>query len=117
MKIETLETLSDDDLRSITERCGQLLALRDKQRKDEAMEKARATLAAVGLNLNDLVRAKIKPNKGPSYKGGHTYQHPTDKTLVWRAQGQKPKWLRELEASGSAPVEIDNQALTARKAG
>ncbi len=26
-----------------------------------------------GLTLKDLAKDKIKPNKGPSYKGGHTY--------------------------------------------
>jgi hypothetical protein len=43
-----------------------------------------------------------------------THRHPTDKTLVWRAKGQKPKWLRELEADGERPIEF---LVEDRKAG
>jgi hypothetical protein len=39
------------------------------------------------------------------YKGGHTYQHLTNKGLVGNAKGQKRKWLRELESTVGVPVE------------
>jgi hypothetical protein len=44
--------------------------------------------------------------KGPVYKGGHSYQHPTNKALIWKAKGQKPNWVRELETQGIKPVEL-----------
>ena len=44
--------------------------------------------------------------KGTNYYSGHTYQHPTDKTLVWGAKGKKSNWLTELEAEGATPIEI-----------
>jgi hypothetical protein len=34
------------------------------------------------------------------------YQHPAKKELTWNAKGQKPNWLRELEAQGGKPVEV-----------
>lgn len=49
------------------------------------------------------------------------YQHPTDKTLVWNAKGQKPNWLRELEGQGGRAVEIhganDSAPAAIRKTG
>jgi hypothetical protein len=46
-----------------------------------------------------------------------SYQHPSDKTLVWLAKGQKPNWLRELEAEGGKAVEVPEQGESIRKAG
>jgi DNA-binding protein H-NS len=116
VKPENLETLNDDELRAIISRCNELVAQHDRERKAQAMESARATLAAAGLSLKDLARAKAKPNRGPSYKGGRSYQHPANKALVWNARGQKPTWLRELELAGGNAVELpsnDNVVRTA----
>lgn len=108
MKLETLDGLGDAEIRSIQERCAELLALRDRERKANALEQARATLAAVGLSIKDLAgKGRARPSKAPSYTGGRTYQHPADKTLVWTAKGQKPGWLRDLEKEGGKAVEIE----------
>src|SRR5580658_1306609 len=104
MTLDSLEKLGDDDLRAVSARCGELLAQHDRQRKDKALEQARATLAAVGLTLKDL-NGKTKV-KGHVYHGGQQYQHPSNKALIWNAKGQKPGWLRELEASGGKAVEL-----------
>ena len=115
-----LDAFSDEEVIAVKALADKVLKSRDDERKAKAMEQARATLAAVGLTLSDLAKAKIKPNKGPQYKGGHLYQHPTDKTLVWNAKGQKPKWLREVEASGERPIEVEaakESAALLRKAG
>ena len=106
MKTDMLDTFNDEELREVKVLADRLLKQRDDDRKDKALEEARTTLAAVGLSLKDLVKAKTKPGKGPSYKGGHAYQHPANKALVWNAKGQKPKWLRELEAEGEKAVEL-----------
>src|SRR5580658_10699059 len=106
MTLDSLEKCGDDELRTAIARCEELLEQRDRQRKEKAMEQARATLAAVGLTLKDL-NGKTKA-KGPVYRGGHQYQHPTNKTLIWKGHGQKPNWLRELEASGGKAVEVAN---------
>ena len=73
----------------------------------KALNDARAVLEAAGLSLRDLGgNGKKKAAKGPLYHSGHTYQHPTDKTLVWSAKGKKPGWLVRIEAEGRAAVEV-----------
>ena len=110
MILDSLEKCGDDELRAVINRCDDLLKQRDKQRKEEALEQARVILAGAGLTLRDVAAGKPQKNgnKGPVYHGGHRYQHPTNKALIWKAKGQKPSWLRELEASGGKAVEVAN---------
>ena len=56
--------------------------------------------------LSDLNGKSKKVTKGTIYKGGHAYQHPTDKTLIRQAKGQKPRWLRGLEGDGGFAVAL-----------
>ena len=108
MKQETLETLSDGELQGVIARCNELLKQRDRQRKDKALEEARAILAGAGLSLRDVAIGKPKNGngKGPVYHAGKQYQHPSNKALTWNAKGQKPNWLRELEAQGGKAIEL-----------
>jgi DNA-binding protein H-NS len=104
MKLDTLDVLRDDDLRAVIARAEELLKQHDNERKEKALSEARATLAAVGLTLKDL-NGKSKKAKGPVYHGGHSYQHPTNKALVYQGKGKKPGWLVQLEAEGGKAVE------------
>jgi hypothetical protein len=107
LKLEMLDGLEDADLRFVIARSTELLEQRDQKRKEKALEDARAILAGAGLSLKDVAAGKQKNGtKGPIYHGGHQYQHPTNKTLVWGAKGKKPAWLAELEASGGKAVEL-----------
>ena len=106
MKLETLDGLGDDDLRAVDARCLELLKQHDTERKEKALNEARATLAAVGLSLKDLNGRK--PVKGTVYHGGRQYHHPQNKALIWKGHGKKPGWLRELEANGGKAVEVGN---------
>jgi H-NS histone family len=120
IKDDMLDAFSDEEIHKVKALADKVLKFRDDERKATAMEQARATLAAVGLTLKDLVKGKIKPVKGPQYKGGCLYLHPADKTLVWNAKGQKPKWLRDLEADGGKAIEgpepaNENAAMPVRK--
>jgi DNA-binding protein H-NS len=103
--LDSLTKLEDVDLRAVVARAEELLAQHDRERKDKALEQARATLAAVGLTLKDLAR-KVPKAKAPVYHAGHTYQHPANKALTWPGKGKKPGWLTELEASGGKAVEL-----------
>ena len=105
VKLDTLDGLGDVDLRAVVARAEELLAQHDKERKDKALEQARATLAAVGLTLKDLAR-KVPKAKAPVYHAGHTYQHPANKALTWPGKGKKPGWLTALEADGKMAVEV-----------
>ena len=107
MKPDLLDGLEDDELRAVIARADALLKQHDTERKEKAMNEARATLAAVGLRLKDLNgKGSAKSAKGAPYKGGHRYQHPDNKSLIWNARGQKPHWLREVEAQGGKPIEL-----------
>jgi hypothetical protein len=100
--------LPDDGLHAIETRCRELQLLHDRERKEKALEQARTILTAAGLKLSDVATGKAQKNgtKGPVYHGGHQYQHPTNKALIWGAKGKKPAWLAELEASGGKAVEL-----------
>jgi hypothetical protein len=100
IKQDMLDAYSEDEIVQVRDLTIRVLKRLDESKKAKAIEDARATLAAAGLSFKDVARAKAKPAKGPQYIGGRTYQHPTDKTLLWNAKGQKPKWLRDLEADG-----------------
>ena len=63
--------------------------------------------SGLGLKLSDLnAKGRGKGAKGPVYRGGHSYQHPINKTLVWNAKGKKPGWLTALEAEGKSALEV-----------
>lgn len=106
MKIDTLDALKDEELQAVIARSDELLKQRDRERKDKAMEDARAILASAGLSLKDIAKPQKNGSKGPVYHAGRQYQHPANKTLIWNARGQKPTWLRELEAQNGKAVEL-----------
>lgn len=115
INIATLDALQDDELRSVIQQSETLLKKRDDERKARAVVDARAILAAAGLCLKDLNGNGKKKSKEMIYHGGHTYQHPNNKTLVWNAKGQKPNWLRELEAQGGKATEVIGMSATESK--
>jgi len=110
VKLDSLNDLKDEELQGVIARSNELLQERDRQRKEKAVEEARAILAVAGLSLRDVASGKPHKNgsKSQAYHAGRQYQHPTNKGLVWNAKGQKPTWLRELEASGGKAVEVGN---------
>ena len=125
MKLDMLDDLKDDELRAAIGHAQGLLKQRDDARKAKALADASAALAAVGLTLKDLVhgKARAKGAKAPAYHAGRQYQNPGNKTLVWNGKGQKPNWLRQVEAQGGRALELgpeaanDNFPLPVKKTG
>ena len=122
--LKELENHEDDELRAVISRSDEILKARDKERKEHAMEQARFILERAGLSFQDaLGKAKNGKAKPPVYRGGCRYQHPGKPELVWTAKGQKPNWLRELEAQGVRAKELppearnDNDALRKKVVG
>jgi DNA-binding protein H-NS len=115
--VDSLAALDDDGLRAVIARAETLLKERDEDRKAKAMEQARTLLASVGLSLKDLNGKGKKAAKGIVYRKGVTYQHPTNKALVYGGHGKKPHWLSELEAEGGKAIEIvnDNAPVSLKK--
>jgi|ERR1019366_8891857 hypothetical protein len=107
IKLDSLNELQDDELRAAIAHAQRLLKQRDEDRKAKALDEAKATLAAAGLSLRDLIgKGKGRSGKGPVYHSGHTYQHPTDKALAWNGKGKKPGWLVTLETGGESALEV-----------
>ena len=105
MKLDTLNELKDEELQAVIARSDELLKQRDRERKEKALEDAKAILARAGLSLKDIAKPQKNGSKGPVYHAGRQYQHPTNKNLTWNARGQKPTWLRELEVQGGKAIE------------
>jgi hypothetical protein len=116
---DMLGALKDEELHWVINHSQELLKTRDADRKAKALADARALqakaqseartlLESVGLSLQNLGgRAKGKAGRKSLYKAGCVYQHPSDKNLIWKANGQKPNWLRELEGQGGKAVAIE----------
>jgi hypothetical protein len=119
IKLDSLDALNDSELREVINYAETLLKKRDEERKTKALSDARAlrakaesdaraVLESAGLSLKSLGGKGRKKGGQPSvYKGGRVYRHPDDKTLLWKANGQKPNWLRELEAQGGKAMEVE----------
>jgi hypothetical protein len=58
LKLDSLNDLGDDELRAVIDRSNELLADRDRQRKDKALEQARAILTGAGLSLKDVANGR-----------------------------------------------------------
>lgn len=109
MKLDMLNDLKDEELQAVIDRSNELLAERDRQRKEKALEQARAILTGAGLSLRDVAAGKSQKNgngKTAVYHSGHQYQHPTNRTLLWSGKGKKPGWLVALETEGGKAVEV-----------
>lgn len=121
IRVDSLDALNDNELREVINHSETLLKKRDEERKAKAIadvralrakteNDARALLESVGLSLKSVSgTAKGKGARKPLYKGGRLYQHPENKALVWKANGQKPNWLSELEARGGKAIEVKTE--------
>jgi DNA-binding protein H-NS len=118
IKLDTLDALSDDELRAVIARATELLKAHDEERKAKALADARAlkakalsdartVLASVGLSLKDINgKNRVRSGKAPAYHIGREYQHPANKSLTWNGKGKKPGWLAAIEAEGKAAIEV-----------
>lgn len=104
--LELLETLKDDELQAVIGRATELLKQHERERKAKALDDARAILASAGLSLRDVATKAGTAAREKTYRRGHRYQHPAKRDLIWTAKGQKPNWLRQLEAEGGRPIEV-----------
>jgi DNA-binding protein H-NS len=103
--IETLKTLTDDDLRGIIDQAGNLLKQRDRERKENALGQARAILAQAGLSLKELSKVKAKNGKGKApLPAGTKYLNPDNPVEFYIAgKGRPPGWFDKLRAEGNLP--------------
>jgi hypothetical protein len=107
--IQGIKSAGNEELEEISALALAELEERRRKRREEAMAEIRRIAGAEHIS----VKFDGKPKKNartPLYRSGRHYQHPTDKALLWTAKGQKPNWVRALEAEGRRPVEIPAEA-------
>lgn len=108
MTADDLEKLDDQALEGFIEQAQALLKTRKAQRKQDAIEAARARLAEVGLSFRDVASAPAKSarkrERGPSLQAGQRYVNPADPKQVWMSgRGRRPAWVKALEKKGQLP--------------
>lgn len=108
--LETLETADEGTLREMIERANALLAERQRQRRQDAMEKAAFDLEAAGISADEFseyLRRRVQGKKPPAgrpktLKG--RYVNPANPEQAYElGRGRPPRWFSELEASGQLP--------------
>jgi hypothetical protein len=116
---QAIRSASVEELEQIRELTQAELEQRKRRRREEAMAEIRRIAETENIPVRFDAKSRPKKSaKAPLYKSGRSYRHPTDETLVWKANGQKPGWLRELEKEGGRAVEIpvsEKAAMSARK--
>jgi DNA-binding protein H-NS len=113
-EIPTLESLDDAALQEVMRRAGELLHERERARQREAIEQARAILAAAGLSAQDMIGAArgrgASTRKATSSTGGKRarYANPADPSQIYEAgRGRAPNWFRDLKEKGELPAPLD----------
>jgi hypothetical protein len=106
MTLETLKLLTDDDLRGVIDRAGNLLKQRDRERKESALEQAKAILVQAGLSLKELSRIKAKGASGKAVlPAGTKFVNPENPAEFYIAgKGRPPGWFEKLREKGSLPA-------------
>lgn len=105
MKPIDLAGLSDAEIQTLIADGQELLKTRATQRREEALEAARAKLAEAGLTPQDLIAATRKrPASTASLPSGQKYVNPDNPKETWvSGRGRRPAWFKALERAGQKP--------------
>src|SRR5262245_13048041 len=103
MNDKDLEALDDAGLQGVISRAEQLLKDRAADRRQQAIDEAKARLASVGLTFRDVVGKSKGPAK-PGAATGTKYINPADPSQTYTTgRGRPPKWFAALQAKGKLP--------------
>lgn len=91
-----------------------LIAQREVEDRQKAMEAASAAAKAHGFDLSDLFSATRPPSSGAAKAVAKTrkpveakYVHPTDASLNWSGRGRTPKWFEEALSNGETRESLE----------
>jgi hypothetical protein len=99
--LEMMKALTDDDLRAAIDYAQTELKERDRQRKEQALQQAKAILAQAGLSLSELSKLKIKGNNKATH-AGMIFTNPANPAQVYEpGKGRPPGWFTK---HGGKPV-------------
>ncbi len=95
-----LSGMSRRELNSLQNDLQRELQRREKQDREEAIEKIRSIAEEAGIPLEDLLNApRQKGGRGRS-KVSAKYRDPNNPTNTWAGRGRKPRWLEAALSSG-----------------
>ena len=105
MKTIDLDSLSDAEIEKVIADGQSLLKVRGLQRREEALEAAKAALAGAGLTPQDLIAATRKRSTGAAtLPSGQKFVNPDNPKETWTSgRGRRPAWFKALEKSGRMP--------------
>jgi DNA-binding protein H-NS len=100
ISLETLQTLSLDDLLKLKEDLKTL----EKSKEQEVVKRFITDMAAIGIayeiikdkKVSELVKTITKDKKPAKYK------NPNDESQTWNGYGPMPSWLKELISYGKS---------------
>lgn len=114
MTLETLKTLTDDGLRGVIDQAGNLLKQRDKERKEAALEQARAILTQAGLSLKEVGKTKPKRPDNKTLRAGMRFFNAENPDQIYEVgKGRPPGWFAK--GKGKPVPENDNERIEAVK--
>src|SRR5687767_7526294 len=109
MKVETLNSLDEKELRELIAHAQMRLQNLETERREKAIAQIRELAVASGLKVQ--IGGEKKNRTGstadkskPSHKAGLRFTHPEDSSKTYTVgRGRKPKWVQELEEKGVKP--------------
>ncbi len=108
MKTIDLDNLSDSEIEKVIAEGQLLLKVRGQQRREDALEAARAKLAEAGLTPQDLINATRKrPAPSTALASGQKFVNPDNPKETWTSgRGRRPAWFKALEKKGQVPPPV-----------
>jgi DNA-binding protein H-NS len=98
MKID-LESLSFEELQSLSKDVSKAIAGFEKRKKKQALDEMKAVAEKHGLTFSDVVGGASKVSGA---KGAPKYANPDKIRQTWTGKGRKPNWvIAALEAGKS----------------
>jgi len=101
-----LNALSFAELKKLQDDVAVAIFNYEKRKKAEALAAVEDAARAAGFSLKELLSDE-KLTKGRT-KAAPKYANPADAAQTWTGRGRKPKWVKELLASGKS---LDDVAI------
>lgn len=103
--VESVETMSEADLRELIENAEKALDLLVAKRARKTLKEARRLAAEVGFEVTfskvgKAVGAKAKA-QSPRAKVAPKYRNPDNADETWSGRGRQPKWMQAALAEGT----------------
>ena len=103
-----IELMSIEDLEEHAEAVRKLLEIRKAEKRERALEAAKAAVQKFGINFDELLQ-EVGMSHGAGQSAEHAengrrmakeYVNPTNRKETWCGRGRRPAWMAKLIAAG-----------------